>query len=132
MILTPETIAGRCAYWQPVLRLQDWDVEARFARSHEMRSKTSLGQASIDAYRRARILVLDPLDYTSDDHWPIDRDPEATLVHELLHLHVDDCRVKESDDLGRWTPEWTALERAIETTARALVTLDRATGSDPA
>lgn len=125
MTLTAANLLERLAFWQAVLRLQDWDIDATFVRRQDLTSTTALGQTTIDCYRRARVRILDPLDFT-DREWPVDRDSEATLVHELVHLHLDDCHVPVQGADGRETAEWTAVERACETIARGLLALDRA------
>lgn len=129
--LTLEQARDRCTYWQRMLRLQDWDIEVLIVRRRELcATGTSLGSATIDTYRRARIRLADPLDYVDAD-WPIDRDMEATLLHELVHLHLDDLRVPETDTNGRRTGENIALERATEAIARALLMLDRDAAGEP-
>lgn len=109
----------RLAHWQKLLRLQDWDVDIKIVRRHAMPKATSLAGAQIDRYRRVKILLLDPVDWHPDD-WPADRDLEISLVHELLHCVFYDAGSPKED-----SPEDLALERAVEATALALITLDR-------
>jgi len=123
--LTLDQATARCADWQRLLRLQDWDVEVRLERRHAMPIKTAVGCSSINKYRRAVIQLVDPIDFTADDCLT-ERDMEATLVHELLHLHFYDLNVPTPDQ----APENVALERAIEAIARGLVALDRAAGGN--
>lgn len=122
-MLTMDEARDRLAYWQDVLRLKDWDIDVSIERRREI-GGGGLGCATIDCYRRARVRLCDPIDYDERD-WPIDRDMEATLVHELVHLHLDDLRVVEKDKDGKTTAEYVALERATETLARALLALSR-------
>lgn len=126
--LTLDQARERCAYWQRVLRLQDWDVDVKIVRRAEMKTGWMVASATIDQYRRAVIRLLDPIDYTETEHWPVDRDQEASLLHELMHLHLHDLNVREFDANNVQTPEWTALERACEATARALLAVDRQAG----
>lgn len=124
IVLTLEEAVERCRAWQQILRLQDWDVEVSIVRRSSIGHTTAIGLTTISTYRRARIRLLDPDDFTDDD-WPIERDMEATLVHELVHLHLDDLHVRENHDSGRRTAENVALERAVEALARALLSLKR-------
>lgn len=117
MIQTCEQAIERCAYWQRVLRLQDWDVAVSMERRHAL--KRGVANAEIDIYRRAKIRLLDPVDIAPDD-WAQDQDLEISIVHELLHLAFHDVGRPKDD-----SPEDVALERAIEATANALVRLDR-------
>lgn len=117
--MTAFDLEGRLAFWQRLLRLQDWDIEATIVRRHVMQSSTSLASADIEKYRRAKIRLLDPIDWNPQD-WPTDRDLEVSLVHELLHCAFHDAGTPKAD-----TPEDVGLERAIEATAVALVTLER-------
>lgn len=117
MTVTQEDAQARCGYWQTVLRLQDWDVRVTFCRRHDL--KHGVARAEIDIYRRAHVRILDPIDQNPED-WPVDRDVEVSLVHELLHLQFYDVAKPKED-----TPEDVALERGIEATARALVQLSR-------
>lgn len=107
-----------CQWWQQILRLQDWDVKVRIVRSREMRYPDAEGECRINAdLKRVVILLLDPQDY--DDEWP--QDHEATLVHELIHIHMVPLKIDPE------SPENTALEQAIEMLALALVGLRRRT-----
>lgn len=113
------TRAARLAYWQKQLRLQDWDISVRIMRRHAMPRATSVGSVQIEIYRRANVLLLDPVDFHPDD-WPADADLEISLVHELLHCAVYDAGTPTPD-----SAQDVGLERAIEALAILLVTLDR-------
>lgn len=119
MIETPtaEQIAQCCRIWQGRLLLVDWEVDVKIVRRQEL--KSGVGNATIDMYRRARVRLLDPIDFEADD-WPADRDLEVTLVHELMHLLFHDACDPKPDTL-----EYRAFERAIEATALALVKISR-------
>lgn len=85
--VTLDDLQERLAYWQKVLRLQDWDVSVEIVRRHKV-SGRSMGHSDIsDMKRAAHILIADPSDYEGD--WFDERfgDIERVLVHELLHLN---------------------------------------------
>lgn len=73
--------------------------------------------ATITNRKLATIAVCHPDVYTSAN----DKDYEATLVHELLHLHGAGF-----DGLIKFdTAERTAYEQMVDLTANALVSLKR-------
>jgi hypothetical protein len=113
----------RCAYWQRILRLQDWDIEVVIARPDDIvgvglnEVASSLRQCTIrilgedDARRRCVTLP----------NAAVMADTEITLVHELVHLHLHDFDGAPEEG----SPAHRALERAVDALARALVALDR-------
>ncbi|MBD1864188.1 MULTISPECIES: hypothetical protein [Trichocoleus] len=112
---TLQELQKKCEYWQKTLRLQDWQVELKFARASELARPTNLGQAHINStHKAAWIKLLDPIDQQDGDRM-IAADHEETLVHELLHLHFDPFM-----DLTN-SARNTAQEIAIEMLAHALV-----------
>lgn len=120
------------AYWQEQLRLQDWRVKAEVVRDKQMRDaidkhSPSSGGASVLLDRKeATILLLHPADFPSDTTWP--QDHEVTLVHELLHLHLE--AIFWACPLAEKTDSYTnAEEQAICSIAPGLVQLRR--GSMP-
>jgi len=72
------------------MRLQDWNVQARFANMLEMNGPARIGQctASHDS-KRASILVIHPNEIPAQDD---EATTEAILVHELCHLHTGPLR----------------------------------------
>jgi len=115
--------------WQAILRLQDWDIEARYRRAFDMDDNKQGGCSWMRRLRQARVSILDPLDYSPNPRWDDVQDIEATLVHELLHIHfalVDDYQNLSLD----------LFEQSIEAIAQALIELhrqaeDRLTGANP-
>lgn len=106
-------------WWQRVLRLQDWDIRLRIAREREFEQRGRSAEVHIDVEsKRAVVLLLDPQDYPEHDLWP--QDHERSLVHELVHLHVEPFAPDNRDGL-----EVTAMEQAINALADALVSLRR-------
>lgn len=117
--MTQDELVALCRKWQRILRLQDWDVKVRLARTWDMQSSDNLGECSYELRKRmAAIRVLDSVDYDSE-HTPWPQDQERTLVHELLHLHF----APFAADSG--TPQDIAQEQAIDAIAGALVQLAR-------
>jgi hypothetical protein len=106
------------AMWQYLLRLQDWDIKAKFARVSTFDVGQSEGEVNwVLSKRQAIVKILDPVDYPEDAGWP--QDAEQTLVHELLHLHFAPF------DAESGSPELTAQEQAIEAISKALVGIKR-------
>ena len=107
-------------YWQKVLRLQDWIVDVSIKRQSKMFTEDSQGSVHIVIDRKeAHIQLLDPEDYPNT--WP--QDHELTLVHELLHLHLEPLRVVAN--LDRASTWQVAEEQAICSISSGLVNLIR-------
>ncbi len=117
-ILTQEALEERSAYWQKVLRLQDWNIQAVVVRRRDMELECVQGECEPQlSNKRATIRLLDPVDYLPDNEWP--QDMERTLVHELLHLHMEPfCYDLEGVENG-------LMEQAICCIADGLVALHR-------
>ncbi len=101
--------------WAAILKLQDWEVLARYARDWDIRERSE-GQATISIrLKTCTIRILDPVDYC-DSSWP--QDVERVLVHELIHCHLEFFGKAEgvADDMR---------EQAVESLTRALIGLDR-------
>lgn len=98
-------------YWSALLGLGGWDIEAKFAHRHDIKSYLA------DCYKhinlsRASIRLAYP-----NECEDIFSDWEQALVHELLHI-----RFWNSDHSG---VDNVVHEQAIDRTATALVTLKR-------
>ena len=106
------------AKWQPVLRLQDWDIEIMYVKPYELDPDTGGQVIRCDGKKTARIKVLDP-DYR-DPCLIVKPDVEYTVVHELVHIHF-----AVFDDLEG--PADTLYEQWIHRLASALLALDRRT-----
>jgi hypothetical protein len=129
-VITPprkavETQPGQCqaqleawlAEWQKALRLQDWQVTVAVRRERAMHSDDCEGCNRYQpALKRASIHVRDVLDDPENADFPAD--PEATIVHELLHLHFAPFYVNK----GLVN---VFQEQAIEVIAQSLVGLKR-------
>lgn len=105
---TPD-LRALLAFWTPVLRVQDWQIEALYDPKLE-----ALGVCYADhVYRRAKIVVQ-----------PTQDDVEASLVHELLHLHFAPFETEGGSS------ERTEEERAVESLMRGYIDLRRSGAPD--
>ena len=118
MELTQQNLETQCTYWQGILRLQDWDIQLTIKRMKDMGDRQMGSCVVVESMREARLDILDPRDYDAQafifkDAWTW----EITLIHELLHLHLNDCDIEWKGAAG------TAGERAIDHIAKALYKL---------
>ena len=106
------------AKWQPILRLQDWDIEILYVKPCELDPHTGGQVIRCDGKKTARIKVLDPDCF--DPCLIVKNDPEYTVVHELVHIHfaIFDGLKDEANLL---------YEQGIHKIAQALLLLDRRT-----
>lgn len=119
---TQERLDALCREWQGVLRLQDWDVRAAIVRARDMELERVGGECIwVLEKREAAVHLLDPVDWHPDDP---PQDIEKDLVHELQHLHFAPFMSRDKDSLTAKTQE-----QAIESIAKALMTLKRAGGA---
>lgn len=87
VIYTEDELRAKCAEWQKILRLQDWDVRVSIVRENQMLTKESNAEINVNVqHKLARLRVIDPIDYHPDNLNP--QDMEKSLVHELLHIHL--------------------------------------------
>lgn len=122
--LNDSRLHDRCRFWQAALRLQDWDLRLAIQRLGDLGEGT-LGDCDASKIKRqARIRLLDPRDIDGQRFWFDGEawDWEATLVHELLHLHFHDVF---PDGWPHGTPTEKAAERAIHAISKALVAAHR-------
>jgi hypothetical protein len=107
------------AYYQELLRLQDWDLELAFhVSAMDIGSLTAHAHIRWDMHhRKARLKLIDPQGYGDDF---IEIDEEHSIVHELLHLKMVDFDNTESDSL-----EGHLLEGFINQLSTAIVKLRR-------
>jgi hypothetical protein len=113
--------------WQKMLRLQQWHIKIRYARSREMlipdEGTISWGRCMLnDNHLRATILILHPDDYEDQLYGSGREEIEATIVHELLHVQMCGMRdaIKGPDPAGD-----TVEEQVINVNSELLVALDR-------
>jgi hypothetical protein len=120
VILTEEQLQQKLKEWQKRLRLQDWIIKVRLARALEL-PENSMGCVHVVLPKKMAIIkVLDPIDYDSSLMLP--QDMEDTLVHELLHLHLEPILHGIDDS------KHIEVEQAIESISFGLVTALRESG----
>lgn len=113
---TVTVLAEYVVKWQEILRLQDWDITIRFAKAGEIEDG-DLG--STECHREtmdAQILIMEP-GKGAKSKWADESDVELTIVHELMHVRLDQLRIPDE----RSEDEETVIERL----SRILVKLDR-------
>jgi len=126
VILTEDELREKCAEWQAILRLQDWDIQVTIERASSFKIPGNEGECEWNIqYKTALIRILDPVDFPPYSKWPYDM--EETLVHELLHLHF-----VPFDNFERETHEKNAVEQAINLITCALLRLKRNTRKEVA
>lgn len=128
---TQEQLEEWSSWWARRLLLLHWDVTYDITRLRETADGDAMGECRYAATKHvACISLLDPIDYDPKDHWRYD--PEAVLVHELIHLHF-----AEFFEEDRESPKHKAMEKAIDALARSFVSLKReyehaaTTGQEP-
>jgi hypothetical protein len=105
------------AEWQKALRLQDWLLRIEIKREKDMESEGCHGTCHYSpALKNATIVLRDSIDFRDGAGYP--EDLEATIVHELLHLHFAPFYITK----GLVN---TFQEQAIEVIAHSLVGLKR-------
>jgi hypothetical protein len=125
--VTLEHAQARCAYWQKVLRLQDWDVEVRIVRQRDMAHGGAAELRTSSPYRAAVLTLRDPIDFKPSEsiYDGRMRDMEDSIVHELLHLHTRDLNLPVAAPDDESTPIEVAHERCIDAISAAMITLER-------
>lgn len=108
--------------WRIRLRLQDWDIRARFGKRRDVPGN-AVGECEWRRHpRQALITVVRPEEIGESvftDLFP--EDIEETVVHELLHIYW----VPFSKIIENGSHEDAAMEQAINALAACLVALKR-------
>lgn len=113
---------AQTAFWQQVLRLQDWRIEIEFWPHHAL--EFSVAKTIWNANNKSATIALRlPEQMAAVEHeWPAGEagDYDLSIVHELLHLMFQpmECKVQ------------IAEEQACNLIASALVQLYRAKSHD--
>lgn len=80
---TQERLNQACLRWQKILRIQDWDVQAKFVPYDTWENAGTWGDCCCHGFKRkAWIRILDP----NTPEMGKDHDIELTLIHELVHV----------------------------------------------
>ncbi|MBR3241182.1 MAG: hypothetical protein IKF90_00595 [Parasporobacterium sp.] len=104
-IVSEEILKELCKEWQERLRLQAWNIECGIYRERNFSNNGCDGENEYDLRNgNSLIRILDPLDYPKS-RFP--QDMEATLVHELLHLHFAPFEPEKDDGLDHHIMEHT-------------------------
>lgn len=111
--MTERQLGKLCQRWQRVLGLQDWTVTARFAERKEFKGDCAVGETSIDFNNKiARVIILNDADKKYE--YPNGTHPVAmTLIHELVHLHIEPALDMPEKGLARML-----LEQGIQALAK--------------
>lgn len=83
--LTKDTLRNALDFWQKMLRLEDWRIDARICRAPDL-GNGEYGDVQYFVHQKeAWISILNPKDYRGKQKDTVDW--EVILVHELVHLH---------------------------------------------
>lgn len=87
---------------------------------------TRSGETSVlRSLKRGKVKIISPDEWGAPSELIGYYDSEATLVHELIHFHLDRWRGNAEDDTA--SVEYEVKEAAIDALAIALVNLSRGT-----
>lgn len=121
--MTDAELKKLCRKWQKILRMLDWEIDVRFGSAAEIDNQSAKVKVYAEGRQAVvRICPVEGFDMT-DDHmlaFPSATDPEAALVHELLHIPFHNVIEKEPNE-----HEGVMQEQAIEQLARAFIDLSR-------
>jgi hypothetical protein len=102
--------------WQKKLRLQDWELDIFYVDPEQFSKEGSCGEVRAHVNRKIGVIGIGRPELI------LERDPdycnheiEDTIIHELLHLHLNPFTPFD-DDLGM-----LAVEQAIEAISRVLL-----------
>lgn len=104
--MTPAEIRRLTRKWQRILRLRDWEITVRFVDRDDLANERNIGECEVATHAKSAEILI-----ARDDD-----EPEATLVHELLHVYFDPWYVDDSAD-----PMQALQEQFIEVLAQVLV-----------
>ncbi len=100
--------------WAPILRMQDWDFNIRYARHHEFPEPVPAGMVHYLLTKRDVVIkILEPGDFAPT--WRPAMDIEVAVVHEMLHPYIALFFEGNTEQ----------LEQFIHSMSMALVSLDR-------
>lgn len=118
VIYTEEELKERLKYWKKKLRLQDWMIWIELAKSQDMMNPNCEAQINhLQQNKQAKILIVHP-DHRPHESW-YPQDMEWSLVHELLHLHLNPIENENNPN------NYDFVEQAIESITHGLIALER-------
>jgi hypothetical protein len=89
-ILTSKQLVNLVDDWQDRLHLVDWAIAVAYCTPDEMPSLQAAGSCGVDQdHKQAQICILHPKYFSPLGNSYRLRDLEHTIVHELLHIHLD-------------------------------------------
>ena len=114
-----DMLQKECELWQKKLYLQDWTIEVKLCRQHEMPNPDSIAVIQHWTERKdARMHLLAPIDIPLvQDHF-INGEAgnyDISIVHELLHLHLIPLSDYENET------KRTAEEQVVNALSRTIV-----------
>jgi hypothetical protein len=100
--------------WQMRLRVWDWWVTGKYARSRIMSVSGRAAEIEFNLpHKSAMITLCDPRDVPKENNC----DPELSIIHELLHLHMisffDQHDARNADRLVAWEQAISILSDAF-------------------
>jgi hypothetical protein len=104
--------------WKPILKLADWDIRAIIKPRHDMGEE---GRVLVTSPRKIAFIRVREIDAAPDEFGYL-TDAEHSVVHELIHCHLDPISPNDRNSL-----EALIEEQAIDALASALIALDRGT-----
>ncbi|HWD38862.1 MAG TPA: hypothetical protein VG944_08445 [Fimbriimonas sp.] len=117
-ITTQEELDHAIAVWKERLNLRDWEVRGRLVVPDLLEG--SKGKINVNTLQKiATMNVLDPKVAGFEDRW--NYDPERSVVHELIHCHME-MFWPEDDDTKHHV-----AEQAVDLLTRALLAAYRKT-----
>ena len=113
--VTDSDLRAIVAYWQPRLRLSDWDIQVE--KVHPETLDCDWGQVKIhDVKKRAMIQVSDQEKIAEDKKWH--ESYEQVILHEMLHIVLTPLTPED------WkSPAGRAIEVIVHQMAETLLSL---------
>lgn len=120
---TQQELDDALVYWQPRLMLADWNLRVQLVSAGQAQNLSNSGHVIGNDNKMAATIQIIRHDDISDvlcDPNIQANDQEATLVHELIHLHWVLCEPSNKDAV-----KWALYERSVDQLARAIVGIKR-------
>lgn len=105
----------RLRFWQSTLKLRDWDITVNVDPDTNVKGRETGGYITVEPYHKRARITIPPTAVLLG----IPTNSEMSLVHELLHLHLEGWQVEDFSD------KELLKEQAINALAEALVNLSR-------
>lgn len=113
-------VQGYINTWRKILRLEDWRIKLEVIPRGYANWNSNLGQSRVVTHLKCvELQILEPTDEVTD------AELEATVVHELLHIHLD-CYPWRQD-----ATRDIQMEQVIDTLSILLIKLKHPKWKDP-